>query len=86
MGILGTGAQACAAEDPGFKRNRDFARDMFNLVVGIVWQVSLVALPLYIVIQEFERAAITLGSFWGRRPFSSSHGTTILLNGKLKRT
>jgi putative copper export protein len=33
---------------------------MFNIAVGIVWQVSLVALPLYIVIQEYRRAAITL--------------------------
>jgi Na+/proline symporter/heme/copper-type cytochrome/quinol oxidase subunit 4 len=48
------------AEDPGFKRNKDFGRDMFNIAVGIVWQVALVVLPLYIVIQEFQRAAITL--------------------------
>ena len=48
------------AEDPGFKRNTDFLRDMINVAVGIVWQISLVILPLYIVIQEFQRAAITL--------------------------
>jgi len=47
------------AEDPSFQRNTDFWRDMFNIVVGIIWQVSLVALPIYIVIQEFRRAAIT---------------------------
>jgi solute:Na+ symporter, SSS family len=52
-------------EDPAFKRNTDFARDMFNIVVGIVWQVSLVALPLYIVIKEFDRAAITLAIVLG---------------------
>jgi len=49
------------AEDPSFQRNTDFWRDMFNIVVGITWQVSLVALPIYIVIQEFRRAAITGG-------------------------
>jgi len=48
------------AEDPAFERNRDFPRDMFNIVIGIVWQVSLVALPLYFVIQEYTRAAATL--------------------------
>ena len=53
------------AEDPGFKRNKDFGRDMFNIAVGIVWQVSLVALPLYIVIQEFARAAITAAVILG---------------------
>jgi putative copper export protein len=53
------------AEDPDFKRNKDFLRDMFNVAVGIAWQVSLVALPLYIVIQEYRRAAITLAVILG---------------------
>jgi Na+/proline symporter len=47
------------AEDPAFERNKDFWRDMFNIVVGITWQVSLVALPIYIVIQKFHSAMIT---------------------------
>jgi SSS family solute:Na+ symporter len=47
------------AEDPAFERNKDFWRDMFNIVVGITWQVSLVALPIYIVIQRFRSAVIT---------------------------
>jgi Na+/proline symporter len=47
------------AEDPTFERNKDFWRDMFNIVVGITWQVSLVALPIYVVIQKFRNAAIT---------------------------
>jgi Na+/proline symporter len=47
------------AEDPAFERNKDFWRDMLNIVVGITWQVSLVALPIYIVIQKFRSAAIT---------------------------
>jgi Na+/proline symporter len=47
-------------EDPAFERNQDFWRDMFNIVVGITWQVSLVALPMYVVIQKFRSAALTL--------------------------
>jgi SSS family solute:Na+ symporter len=47
-------------EDPSFQRNKDFGRDMFNLVVGICWQVTLVALPIYIVIQKFTSAAAAL--------------------------
>jgi hypothetical protein len=47
------------AEDPAFERNKDFWRDIFNIVVGITWQVSLVALPIYIVIQKFHSAVIT---------------------------
>jgi Na+/proline symporter len=60
-GFWGPVLKKVLAEDPGFKRNKDFYRDMFNIVVGIVWQIALVALPLYIVIKEFDRAAITLG-------------------------
>ncbi|MGA2475312.1 MAG: sodium:solute symporter family protein [Terriglobia bacterium] len=47
------------AENPAFERNKDFWRDMFNVVVGITWQVNLVALPIYIVIQKFHSAVIT---------------------------
>jgi Na+/proline symporter len=39
-------------DDPNFKKNTDFRRDMFNIVVGIIWQTSLIAIPIYIVIQE----------------------------------
>jgi hypothetical protein len=49
------------AEDPSFQRNKDFLRDMFNIAVGIAWQVALVALPLYIVIHEWDRAALAAG-------------------------
>jgi solute:Na+ symporter, SSS family len=59
-GFWGPILRRVQAQDPVFERNRDFPRDMFNIVVGIVWQVSLVALPLYVVIQEFGRAAATL--------------------------
>jgi Na+/proline symporter len=59
-GFWGPILKKVQAEDPGFQCNRDFFRDMFNIVVGIAWQISLVALPLYIVIQEYQRAAITL--------------------------
>jgi len=59
-GFWGPVLKMVLAEDPGFKRNDDFLRDMFNIAVGIAWQIALVALPLYIVIKEFQRAAITL--------------------------
>jgi len=65
-GFWGPVLKKVLAEDPGFKRNKDFPRDMFNIAVGIVWQISLVALPLYVVIQEFQRVficlAVTLGT------------------------
>ncbi len=46
------------AENPSFQPNKDFMRDMFNVVVGICWQISLVALPIYLVIRKFNPALI----------------------------
>jgi len=46
-------------EDPSFQPNADFWRDIFNVIVGIIWQISLVALPIYFVIKKFDYAAIT---------------------------
>ena len=64
-GFWGPVLKKVLAEEPGFQRNKDFPRDIFNVAVGIAWQVSLVALPLYIVIQEFRRAAVTLAVILG---------------------
>jgi Na+(H+)/acetate symporter ActP len=47
-------------EDPSFGPNRDFARDVFNIVVGMIWQIALVALPIYIVTWRLGQAALTL--------------------------
>jgi Na+/proline symporter len=47
-------------EDPTFERNKDFWRDVFNIIVGICWQTALVALPIYIVIRRFNLALIAL--------------------------
>ncbi|MGD0914117.1 MAG: sodium:solute symporter family protein [Terracidiphilus sp.] len=59
-GFWGPVLKMVLAEDPGFKRNKDFVRDMFNVAVGIVWQISLVTMPLYVVTKEFWRAALAL--------------------------
>jgi SSS family solute:Na+ symporter len=40
--------------DPGFQKNKDFSRDMFNIIVGIIWQTSIVSLAIYLVIQEYR--------------------------------
>jgi Na+/proline symporter len=45
-------------DDPAFQPNPDFLRDMFNVVVGIAWQTSLIAFPVYIVIRRFNNAGI----------------------------
>ena len=57
-GFWGPILEKVRREDPDFQRNRDFPRDMFNIVVGICWQTSLVTLPVFIVIRQFDRALI----------------------------
>jgi len=47
-------------EHPEFEANKDFGRDMANVVVGIVWQMSLVVLPIYIIIHKTNAIWITL--------------------------
>ncbi|GJM31281.1 MAG: sodium:solute symporter [Saprospiraceae bacterium] len=39
-------------EDPTFKSNKDFGRDMFNVVIGIVWQMTLVVMPIYLIFRQ----------------------------------
>jgi len=49
-------------QDPSFKSDANFKLDMFNVIVGIIWQMSLVVLPIYIVLREklpfFEAIAV----------------------------
>jgi uncharacterized membrane protein YfcA len=51
---------AAQSVNPEFQPNQDFAFDVFNVLVGIVWQTSFVALPIYVVIKSWPEAAICL--------------------------
>jgi solute:Na+ symporter, SSS family len=53
-------AKQVSDDDPTFMPNKNFRRDMWNVGVGMVWQIALVALPMFIVIHEFAKAALTL--------------------------
>jgi len=55
--------EKCRAEDPAFEKNRDFWRDWFNIGIGLVWQTSMVALPIYLVIQQWGRMWLCLAIF-----------------------
>ncbi len=51
------------AEDSSFTKNNDFWLDMFNVVVGIVWQSSMILLPIYFVFRDYPKAGIVLVVF-----------------------
>ncbi len=38
------------AADPSFKVNENFKTDLLNIIVGIIWQTSIVAAPVFIVL------------------------------------
>lgn len=48
------------AEDPNFKPNKDFGRDSFNVIIGIIWQMALVVLPMYIIIRKMDGIWVSL--------------------------
>ena len=50
--------ESLKAENPEFKQNTAFGRDMLNVAVGIVWQTALVAAPIYLVVKQFWGLAI----------------------------
>ena len=39
---------------PDFSPNTSLSRDLFNIITGVVWQVSLVLLPMSIVTKQFD--------------------------------
>ncbi|HEV7991146.1 MAG TPA: sodium:solute symporter family protein [Gemmatimonadaceae bacterium] len=50
-----------ALERPGLVANPAFRRDMFNVVVGIVWQTALTATGIFIVLRDVRGLAVSVG-------------------------
>jgi len=48
------------AEDPNFKRNKEFGRDMFNVSIGIIAQTVLVIIPMYMIFRQTTPIYIAL--------------------------
>ena len=51
------------AEDPKFVPNQHFQRDAFNVITGIIWQMTLVIMPIYLLIHDWNSFGITTGIF-----------------------
>jgi SSS family solute:Na+ symporter len=50
--------QRVKAENPGFVKNTNFKRDMVNVTIGLIWQTSLVVIPIFIVLKDFNSLLI----------------------------
>jgi hypothetical protein len=44
--------------EPDFESNKNFKRDMFNILVGVAWQITLMATPVFLVLREFSSLII----------------------------
>ncbi len=59
-GFWGPIQAAVIKEDPGFRRNTNFFRDMFNCGVAMVWQIPLWAIPIYVVFRSWKALWIAI--------------------------
>ncbi|MDN5199855.1 sodium:solute symporter family protein [Fulvivirgaceae bacterium BMA10] len=50
-------------EDPKFRRNNEFKQNMVNVVVGIIWQMTMVIMPMYLLIKDHQSFFIGLFIF-----------------------
>ncbi|MCG8476750.1 MAG: Na+:solute symporter [Cytophagales bacterium] len=56
--------------NPEAQANNDFLVDMFNCATGIVWQMSLILFPIYLVIREYMYMTVA---------FAAIVATTVIL-------
>jgi Na+/proline symporter len=59
-GFWGPVRRRVVARDPAFRPNRSGLRDTANVAVGIVWQIPLVTIPLYMVLRDAEGLALSV--------------------------
>jgi Na+/proline symporter len=51
------------AEHPDFQPNHDFKKDFWNVLIGIVWQMTLVVMPMYLLTKDMIGLAIAFMIF-----------------------
>lgn len=60
-GFWGPIQREVMAEDPKFVPNLDFKRDTFNIIVGIIWQMAQVVIPMYFMLRQNTEMVIWSG-------------------------
>ena len=69
--ITREGYNALKKEDESFTKNNGFISDMANCVIGIIWQSSMIVLPIYFMVRDYPNA------LWALLVFAI---TSIILN------
>ncbi|AWK06411.1 sodium:solute symporter [Flavobacterium crocinum] len=62
-GFWGPVYKQLKSEDQSFQKNNDFYLDMMNCVIGIIWQSSMILLPIYFIIRDYPKAGVALVVF-----------------------
>ena len=50
-------------EDESFEKNTDFSMDMINCVIGIIWQSSMIVLPIFLLVRDYPKMFVSLVIF-----------------------
>ncbi|NGY37777.1 Na+:solute symporter [Flavobacterium sp. XN-5] len=59
-GFWGPVYKALHADDNTVDKNNDFVSDMLNCLVGVVWQSSMILLPIYFLIRDYPKMWLVL--------------------------
>ena len=59
-GFWGPVYNALHKDDQTATKNTDFVSDMLNCVVGVVWQSSMILLPIYLLIRDYQKTGLVL--------------------------
>ncbi len=62
-GFWGPIKEKVMQEDPSFAPNLDFGRDMFNVAIGIAWQMTQVVMPIYLLLRDVRGLTVSFGLF-----------------------
>lgn len=58
-GFWGPVVKKIRAVEPEFQPNKDLGRDAVNVLTGIAWQMTLIIMPLYLVMQDYRSLGIS---------------------------
>ena len=48
------------SSDANVRKNGNFYRDMFNIFIGMVWQINMVLVPIYLLVYEYTAFTVSL--------------------------
>lgn len=62
-GFWGPVKERVMKEDPSFQPNKDLGKDTVNILIGMVWQMAQVVIPIYFMIKDNTNMVMWCGVF-----------------------